>query len=214
MSLCEDNLITDDAVDVTPVTDLVSNIHYKNIHCARCNNKNDTQVLAKWILKIHNDVFIRFPEKDLLAKIRSRKGNIFFIPPEYVAVDGCLLPTYHIASCNVSGLWSSYDEFVDRSCNLFYDPFNSTYKNPFCYLCNIPTYNSSKFSDVCIDSSLSDGPYDETKAQFQSVVDIVTATNQRDGGGLICDQTEFSDEDQVGTRYIYYDFDVLLSKPY
>ena len=143
VSLCENNPITGNVGDIIPVTDLVSNTHYKNIHCARCNGKGDTNIMATWSLKIHNDVFNKFPEKDLLAKIRSSKGNIFFVPPDYIMVDACFLPPYTISRCNVSGLWSSYDEYIVQSCNLFIDPFNSTYKNSFCYLCNIPTYDIS-----------------------------------------------------------------------
>ena len=203
VSLCENNPITGNVDDIIPVTDLVSNTHYKNLHCARCNGKDDTNIMATWSLKIHNDVFIKFPEKDLLAKIRSREGNIFLVPPDYVMVEACFLPPYTISRCNVSGLWSSYDQYIVQSCNLFVDPFNSTYQNAFCYLCNIPTYNISEPINTCIDPFLMDVAYDEPKAQFQALVDVVTVTQQADDesridkSNLACDRTKFKDEIQV-----------------
>ena len=52
--------------------------------------------------------------------------------------------------------------------------------------------------------------YDEPKAQFQALVDFVTATQRVDDesridkSNLACDKTEFEDEIQV--KYIIYTF--------
>ena len=82
-------------------------------------------------------LFIKFPHNNLLDRIKANRGNIFFTPPKFVkSYKPCFMPEYTIGKCNETGLWNIYDKVIVLACNSFIDPYNYTYKNVFCFLCN------------------------------------------------------------------------------
>ena len=41
-----------------------------------------------------------------------------------------------VSTCNTTGLWTYYDDKVERACASFTSPVKRRYKNVFCYMCN------------------------------------------------------------------------------
>ena len=112
-------------------------VHYRNKYCAYCNGIGVDEKLIKWKLKVLSSKYISLPDDKLLAKVREVHGNIIFeIPGKYIPAHRCNVPSYEITTCNSTGLWPKYDSGIDIACQSFIDPFNFTFKNYFCYLCN------------------------------------------------------------------------------
>ena len=111
--------------------------------------------------------------------------------------DECFLPTYTVPRYNISGLWSSYDDWIVQSCAVFLYPFSFTYKHPSCYLCNMPTDDLTHTIGDCSDATTGGNP-DNPKSPFQALVGLHTVTQQINcGNKLNCDKTSFKDEIKV-----------------
>ena len=181
---------------VVPVTDPLSNTHYRNKFCAHCNNVPKGTPLINWKLQIESYRHLSFPDDDFLQKISATRGNIFFKQPQYVHTLPCdRMPEYTIESCNETGLWTDYNETTEAACNSFVDPFNYTYKNYFCYLCN--TGAPASFSDmVCPFEIINPAPALNTP-QFVAEVDLEIIRNGYNQDNLICEVTQFRDDNMV-----------------
>ena len=137
--LCENPDLDGSLESVTPVTDTNTNTHYRNQFCSVCNGVDETAPLAFWTLNIVCDRVVFASDKNILHVIKDRRCNIFFENPEQLYIRLCEMPSYRISTCNETGLWPTYDRATELACNSFLDPFNATYKNYFCYVCNTET---------------------------------------------------------------------------
>ena len=124
---------------IVPVTDASSNVVYRNIFCAHCNGITDSSDLRIWDFELGCDDVLQLPEKNILSKMEEFNCSIMFNPPVDLYLEYCSIPSYSISRCNETGLWPVYDAMTDLACNAFMDPFNFTYKNYFCYACNVRT---------------------------------------------------------------------------
>ena len=76
--------------------------------------------------------------KDVLSLTNTgatEKYRCVFIPDE-VGARLCRVPKYSISVCNTTGLWPIYDQATELACRSFVAPFNRTFQNYFCYVCN------------------------------------------------------------------------------
>ena len=119
-----------------PVSDAVTAVHYRNVFCAYCLNISPMQ-LKIWQLEVHCHKRLYTSDLDILDKTKNEKCNIFYKPPNLFSEIVCTYPQYTIYQCNQSGLWRNKDELIEWACNNYYDPFNGTYQNVFCYICNV-----------------------------------------------------------------------------
>ena len=120
---------------LVPVTD--GSLHYRNVYCSLCNGLG-TSDISYWQLEFFCSDVIGLTDEYILDKVAEKKCNIFYRPPESVPSEGCEAPAYSISECNKTGLWTEYNEAIQLACDLFVDPFNMTFKNYFCFLCNTP----------------------------------------------------------------------------
>ena len=144
VAMCEGDIKEPDIDSVVPVTEPVTNTHYKNKYCAYCNGVVKTTYLKGWQLLIYSNQYISKSTKNIISVILETRGNIFFIPPEFVTVRRCFSP-YTIGTCNVTGAWdanrNNYIKDFETACETYIDPFMDPdgtviYKNYFCYDCN------------------------------------------------------------------------------
>ena len=188
-TLCE-HPGTDDNLDtVIPVSDTLSDRHFRNIFCAYCNGIEDDTRLLTWEFKVASDMFIAVPVKNILAKIKESKGNIFFVQPKHTNTMTCIFHSYTVSSCNETGLWPEYDEYIAEACSSFVDPFNATYKNYFCYLCNIKERVPEE-NWTCIGDG---SPIKDVSPRFFALLDIATVKGEDKSELLDCDGSQFTD---------------------
>ena len=175
------------------MTEPATRLHYRNIHCAHCNWVENVTLLIYWNIQIKSNQLIHFPNDNLLSFIHETRGNVFFLRPEYFTIPSCKpIPEYSIGTCNETGLWREYKDETKIACDSFVDPFNNTYKNYFCYLCNTATLDGPEnwscprqYKEI------------ENKApRFSAVLDLSAVINQ---GNIICKGTQFKDLNRVST---------------
>ena len=70
----------------------------------------------------------------VLRIIKERQCSVTFKEHMRYSIKSC--NPYIISMCNETGQWRVYNETLDAACNSFVDPFNFTFKNVFCFLCN------------------------------------------------------------------------------
>ncbi|KAL8558112.1 hypothetical protein ACOMHN_055567 [Nucella lapillus] len=128
-----------------PVTSLDTFYTYKNRYCAHCHS--DAANLRPWKLKLNvrnsaTLVNATTPQELYEAALKDEDNELDYKYPDSVEkhVRECLKGNV-ISTCNVTGLWSTYDVSVDRACRLFNVPVKGVwednyYSNPFCYFCN------------------------------------------------------------------------------
>ena len=194
--LCE-NPGKDDLLEtLIPVTDIGTNTHYRNKYCAHCSGLPDSALLVDWKVEIYNDIYLNVPDGNLLQKIRRGNGNIFYRPPDFIMLDYCKIrDSYSISSCNVSGELPVYNESLERACAAFIDPFNSTYQNYFCYLCNSPTPPTQQSNWTC-----NNLPSDITQVSppFLAILDASEATGHQEvEKEFTCSADQFTDMKKV-----------------
>ena len=110
-------------------------VDYRNIFCAYCNGV-DLLTSNNWRIEIHCDDMLTITDADFLNSIRHKRCNIFYRPPWFQSAMSCIITQYKISHCNETGLWQVFNETIKQACESFVDPFNSTYQNYFCYMCN------------------------------------------------------------------------------
>ena len=131
--LCEDPEFDTSLESAIPVTDEYH--HFRNRYCAYCN-RVPISYLSAWNAEVFCSEMVSFTDENMLDTIRKKKCNVFYKSPRTTFYEECSLPTYSISQCNETGLWPSFDHVAALGCSSFTDPFNSTYKNYFCYVCN------------------------------------------------------------------------------
>ena len=189
ISLCETP--GSDFDTLVPVSEFITNRNFKNKFCAYCNNVDRHVQLFNWKLLINSNKYISFPRSDLLDFIRKTKGNIFFRPPEYVAIEECsYVPEYSISMCNESGQWAKFDADIELACESYLDPFNFTYKNFFCFLCN------AEESILAEDWECPARYPEKVQPPVFGLYDVNFVKGYREDS-LICDGNQFADEKMV-----------------
>ena len=189
----------DNALDsLIPVTGLTTNEVYRNKYCLYCNNIGVNAKTVSWKLKLSNDYEIDLSDVNFLDKLKAQGGNIIFKAPNYVSAVQCdpFLPLYEIASCNVTGLWSVYNKSIEKACNSYIDPFNHTYKNYFCYLCNIADHKP-KEQWTCDIRNKTSGDINITPP-FSAILDITVLDSEQNREPLTCKDDQFPDDKMVG----------------
>ena len=132
--LCER---TEDPMTIESITPVIGvDITYRNKYCACCNGVNMTQPLKSFDIGIFCDSGISLTDENLHDTMRKLNCSVYFWPPENEHVQRCHIPGYQISSCNETGKWPVYNKSLEDACLAILDPFNATYKNYFCYLCN------------------------------------------------------------------------------
>ena len=196
IALCENPEHAGTIDGIVPVSDPWSASHYRNKYCAFCNGVGKNAPLIKWKLQIYNDHYLAIPNENLLAAIQEEKGNIIFIPPSYLVIERCSMPPYYISECNITGRWLAYDEKIELACHAFIDPFNQTYQNYFCYLCNTADYEELELS-----SNLTCHPFAPHFTGFSppffALLDISVVTGEEEADELVCESDQFMDDEKV-----------------
>ena len=199
-TLCENPGINNSLESIVPVTD--SEVHYRNRFCAICNGIDEFWRLQSWDLRLGCPYKIAFNFWNVLEKAKDAGCIIDFEEPDIgKTAKTCELHSYYISTCNVTGLWSAYNETIELACNAFVDYFNETYKNIFCYICNIEEF---------VPPSMYDCPYghvlDNIFPTFIAVLDVnalkTTAIQDRTLDGKYCDTvTYIKDDKNVSMRF-------------
>ena len=133
--LCANPGSDDSLESLLPVTDVKDMTTYRNRYCAYCNGRHEAAFIT-WGFKVYCTDEVSFTDGTLLQTIKDSMGNIFYMKPDIEHIQDCKIPSYSISKCNETELWSAYDLSVELACENYLDPFNVTYKNYFCYLCN------------------------------------------------------------------------------
>ena len=146
IALCEGSVNEPDLDSAVPVSDPVTNKHYKNKYCAYYNGVLETSYLKRWQLLVYANQYISKSTKNIISTIIETRGNIFFLPPGFVKVRRCF-SSYTIDTCNITGAWGHYAEEFETASDIYLDPYidpdGTSYKNYFCYICN----NATSFED-------------------------------------------------------------------
>ena len=178
---------------MVPVTQRYS-IHYRNKYCAVCNGDDDSFSRVSWMLEIGCQSNWRISDRPLLSSLTDHKCNVVYKPPNNIRVQECQVIPFTISTCNVTGRWKSYDEMVERGCQSFIDPFNLTYMNFFCYLCNkdeeLPDYTS-----ICDVKPLE--MRNDVTPPYTAVLSLDDIASMMQDATLGCDASQFSDYKMV-----------------
>ena len=198
--LCENPDTVESIESVLPVMNTTSHI-FRNKYCAFCN---DVDVL--WIVNFRMEIqcaeTMPVTYKGFLSTIREKKCNIFYRGPfrELNPAQNCSIIRYQISQCNETGLWPVYNETIKQACEAFIDPFNFTYQNYFCYLCNSGDI-SPRDSWYC--SAPSDMIQDLSPG-FSMLLDINVLVEMETGDLGCALYEQFSDHKMVSRQDQYY----------
>ena len=140
IDLCENPGLNYGIDSQVPVTGL-EDYSYRNMYCAQCNYDKDAHDYIFWDLYIQCANTITFNRENILHVLEENECDVYLkIPATVRTVQTCsALPEFTISTCNVTGLWTNYNRSIEVACNSFTDPFNQTFRNYFCYLCNVDT---------------------------------------------------------------------------
>ncbi|XP_062574134.1 uncharacterized protein LOC134235970 [Saccostrea cucullata] len=130
-----------------PVTSAATNETYKNVFCALCHGENRNAII-RWKMFVETDVQksildVRETEEKLFELMASSNIDVgvVFLPPDSFKNHTETCFTDYISSCNVSGLWTAYDQVTREACedtnliSIFTD-CTDLYKNVYCAICN------------------------------------------------------------------------------
>ena len=196
-TLCESPGTDNDMDSIIPVTDLNTYEVYRNKYCFYCNNIDVNTLLVAWEASVVNEKEINERDSEFLDKLKAHGGNIIFNPPEFTTTKTCdiFLPTFEISSCNVTGLWPVYSHIIEKACESYIDPFNNTYKNYFCYLCNIAEQLPIEQWD-CVENNKSSGTINITPP-FSAILDITVLESDMNRVSISCTRNQFPDDKKV-----------------
>ena len=150
-------------------------------------------------MEIFADNLVAFPDREFLAKIKSSRGNVFFLPPEIAkGVDKCYPPSFSISKCNETGKWVHYNEYTERACISFTDPFNHTYKNVYCHFCNEDPGGFDFYTNNTEKCEMSTQLYaSDERPGYSAVVNIDTVLGSDFDNQLTCRKSQFRDQKMV-----------------
>ena len=189
----------DVAIDtIIPVTDTIGKETYRNKYCYYCNSYiGKVYHLIPWIAAVRSEKEINSSNKMFWDELKEQGGTVIFRPPTFIPTNTCFKyqqPSFHISTCNVTGLWPVYNKSIEAACESFIDSFNNTYKNYYCYLCNIGEH-LSKNEWRCKRT----GSQVNFLSPFTAILDItVVDTNYKYGKDILtCGTKQFPDYKRV-----------------
>ena len=197
ITLCEKKQTELDSL--VPVTEPLTNTHYKNKYCAYCNGVLTTSYLITWKLLVYSNQYVSFSTKNIVSTTKETRGNIFFIPPDTVKVRQCT-SSYTIGTCNVTGDWNVYDKDFETACDIYLDPytdpFGITYKNIFCYSCNTPTFGIGDGNDE-VHCPSQEREKSKVDPAFSAIIDPKSFDKSGNQDSLYCTSHQFEDRKLV-----------------
>ena len=164
-----------------------------NKFCSKCDGLKNEAHRHYWILSVHCDDDIVFNHENLLQVVQEKKCEVSYKPPSTAAPQCDYSGDPAISRCNVTGLWEEYDNVIEAACHSFYDTFNGTYRNYFCYLCNTDDPQPPELRSC-------DGLQNQNFSDFLYSVDFtVDLISQIDDGVMLgCDaESQFVDLKKV-----------------
>ena len=180
---------------MVPVTTKYPYTHYRNKYCALCNGFDNYLYMSTWTLEINCQRILTIPDKNLLSSLEDKQCNIVYKPPENIPVQECRKISFSISRCNVTGKWKYYDEIIERGCLSFIDPFNLTYMNYFCYLCNTA---ETALSNPLICTTHIDN-IEDVIPPFSAIMSLDVINSMAQDTNLDCNmKTQFEDTKLVG----------------
>ena len=198
--LCENPGLDGSPESIVPVTDSRSRVVYRNIYCYNCNRVEKKSSLIYWPMQIENDETISIQNQNLLTEVKNQRGNIFFLQPNYIDAKICDVLPFKISTCNETGLWKTHNKYIETACNSFLDPFNQTYRNYFCYLCNTDA-NLPEQKWRCTLNQTQDQV--NVKPPFLAIFDLNAVTGELQHAKLNCGPSQFKDEISVSICFYY-----------
>ena len=201
-ALCENPGHKHTTDSIVPVTDYISSIIYRNRYCFYCSNIDPGTPIIDWELKIANNIEINSTDINFWHNLKSQGGNVLFWAPAYIPVKTCdaYIPPYQISTCNETGLWSIYNRTIEIACGSYTDPFNHTFKNYFCYLCNI----AEKLPISQWTCNKSDKTFEHyLTPPFTAIIDITVLQGGDNTDRLPCERSQFPDRITVSKPYTY-----------
>ena len=198
--LCE-NPDADTYLDTLfPVTDHSSKLAYRNQYCALCDEYAVLETISQWVMDIECDKPVALTHERMYHIIKERQCNVTFKAPPNIPAKTCIL--YTISTCNETGLWRVYNETLDTACQLFVDPFNFTYKNVFCFLCNIDAREPVSLSN-CPRFNMSVGATSAYNPPFLAIMNLGAILTEQANEQIQCkEKSQFTDDKLV--RYSLY----------
>lgn len=134
---CEKKIDQNTANTEVPVTDTTTLYTYRNRFCALCHGVSDSD-MKFWRARIScvhgtfqpskvDDVFKEIYNTETCNVLYNAANIDSFVPTRCQEV---------ISECNVTGLWKTYDPFIEQACLAYSYVYDHSYKNVFCYMCN------------------------------------------------------------------------------
>ena len=131
--------------DYVWVSDKKTGRIYQNRYCAICHRVNE---YTSWLIRTRCPVVMK--EQDIpVAKLLTGECDIINEVPKSEEIGSetfsCHNDSY--SECNITELWASHDESIERACKEIQWPFfdvnpqaglSQAYRNVFCYICNQP----------------------------------------------------------------------------
>ena len=199
--LCESSGVRSSLKAVTPV--LHHNITYKNIYCALCNGVSQEETFEYFDPELDCDRVIPLEGDNLTSAWNTANCSVYFRPPYGISLDVCLVPQYSVSRCNETGKWRVYNRSLEMACKAFVDPFNITFMNYFCYLCNIDEPDEQS-TWVC---STEKDDFVDIFPPFTAIINLNHAKQPLENRLLDCaDEKQFPDTKMVRCHYaiIYF----------
>ena len=140
-----------------PVIARGSLITYRNIHCARCNDEDNADIVPFELEVKCNDKFGINSFNSLHEAwdaFYENNCSVAYKPPDGFIDDvrECPKQENMITRCNTTGLWSieEYDPQIEWACEHFKSRiYKEHYRNIYCYMCNpslVSKYNTELIS--------------------------------------------------------------------
>ena len=178
---------------IIPVTLVTTDEVFRNKFCVLCNNIELHDNIIYWNLDIHTDSLLKFPENNLLNRIKLNRENIFFTPPRFVRLPSRCEFTN---KCNDTEIWSAYFSDMDMACGPFIDTINISYNSLLCYLCihDEALVAHSENKQQCYEEP---PRYEYVKAKYTIPVSRDVALGLTSLERLQCDTSQFYDKASV-----------------
>lgn len=167
---------------------------FKNYYCWLCDGELDHNVLP-WngalMCKI-GYAFVKSFEEIPMVVESDDDCNLMFEVPDGLSFspETCSIL---VSRCNETGLWKTYDRFLEEACLSYLSPYDSVYRNVHCYLCN--QNDKSEMQDLC--------EYDNTQTSPHSFIALLDfnnldapnsdQTNGKTNESITCDSNEKCD---------------------
>ena len=202
---CENPAVDKGLDTLIPVTDYSgvdsnTGVYYRNQYCVLCGNQTSFDKIKRWDMYIGCEEEVSYTYENMYQIFKERTCNVTFVSDFGPSPKSCV--PYEIGTCNVTGRWNEYNETIERACHSFIDPYNFTYKNVFCFLCN---EDNTVPVDLwqCQQMSTSNDTAKESVAAvnvpFRAMLDLSAVVMTQPAVQLQCNEhTQFTDEKMVG----------------